>query len=780
MTLEAELETLLALFQKTRQPRVADAIDRVSLDLAKARGPVPGKSVTAKLTAAAELAKKKDLADLGRITQVEWPGTWQKGLPLLRALLESYPGDPRLEAHLAKTFAEPPWDSWASWGFFNVLHQALRSLTDTRLIPVLEAGDSRAHPGWYRRSFQSWVQATITRLKATTPAELSASDLAKLAPIEARYAEDKSREKEKARGEAELLEAIYARPNDPQARAVFADWLTERNDPRGECITLQLSPGRTRAQQSRLNALLKKHGADWAGSLDEWFVHDARRFELGFLVGGKLVERFPRPIEESLKDPLWKMVSALEVDRYGQPPISLVKQLRELHGVEPQAWVKVLNGKEPLELEVLTFGRTWGDEAFNGLGECRAAKKLHTIGFVLNSYNEFPLDELPVLARVEKVLFRGNADAQAIVGKLAKKFPNVKALEFITGDEWLFPDGSWRVGLSREGPGPFTSVNGYTTNTEILGTILAATEPAKVTSLRIEANRTLPLREREREHAEKTLSQFKSAKIEVPWEREVAAPATPVVRKTGEKLTLQLTGGTFLTKDMEPVWSLLTGSGFSFDAYRVGYGGAHRPLGAKPAVTLSKWGVNERCHRLELYRDGSEEKVTFGRRRRGWDSELRLEFQWNARVPEQFVAWLESLLAIGGDVTCGSLASDAEQHTLFGHERGARLIIYGSEFRKRLPEKKAIAAVKKLGGFVHAGKHALYFSATSMEKKQTDAAMTALREALWPLVLEHFVERTGLDFQRELEKSVWKAATALGFKSSTSDEDRAGAVELEL
>ncbi|MBL8909375.1 MAG: hypothetical protein JNM17_01610, partial [Archangium sp.] len=47
-------------------------------------------------------------------------------------------------------------------------------------------------------------------------------------------------------------------------------------------------------------------------------------------------------------------------------------------------------------------------------------------------------------------------------------------------------------------------------------------------------------------------------------------------------------------------------------------------------------------------------------------------------------------------------------------------------------------------------------------------------------VLEHFVERTGLDFQRELEKSVWKAATALGFKSSTSDEDRAGAVELEL
>src|SRR5262245_2612495 len=141
----------------------------------------------------------------------------------------------------------------------------------------------------------------------------------------------------------------------------------------------------------------------------------------------------------------------------------------------------------------------------------------------------------------------------------------------------------------------------------------------------------------------------------------------------------------------------------------------------------------------------------FGRARRsGWDAELRLEFRWNARTPEQFIEWLESLLAIGGDVRCGGLDSGNEHHALLEHDTGTgRLLIYGSDFRKRLPEKKFIAAVKKLGGFVHAGKHALYFSRGSLEKKQTEKSMEALRDELWPMVLEHFVERTGLDFQSE-------------------------------
>ena len=39
--------------------------------------------------------------------------------------------------------------------------------------------------------------------------------------------------------EAAFLAAIRATPNDPTDRLVFADWLDERNDARGELIRIE-------------------------------------------------------------------------------------------------------------------------------------------------------------------------------------------------------------------------------------------------------------------------------------------------------------------------------------------------------------------------------------------------------------------------------------------------------------------------------------------------------------------------------------------------------------
>jgi len=60
-----------------------------------------------------------------------------------------------------------------------------------------------------------------------------------------------------------LLAAIYARPDDDDARMVYADALQGRSDPRGELIALQL--GNTGA--ARVRALLEAHGRDWLGPL---------------------------------------------------------------------------------------------------------------------------------------------------------------------------------------------------------------------------------------------------------------------------------------------------------------------------------------------------------------------------------------------------------------------------------------------------------------------------------------------------------------------------------
>ena len=44
--------------------------------------------------------------------------------------------------------------------------------------------------------------------------------------------------------EDELLEAICAEPDRDEPRIVYADWLEQQGDPRGEFIHAQCTPGR--------------------------------------------------------------------------------------------------------------------------------------------------------------------------------------------------------------------------------------------------------------------------------------------------------------------------------------------------------------------------------------------------------------------------------------------------------------------------------------------------------------------------------------------------------
>lgn len=69
---------------------------------------------------------------------------------------------------------------------------------------------------------------------------------------------------------SDLLEAIRRDPGDDAARAVYADWLSEHGDPRGEFITLQLARTRgtpTAKAARREAALLRKHVRRWIGTL---------------------------------------------------------------------------------------------------------------------------------------------------------------------------------------------------------------------------------------------------------------------------------------------------------------------------------------------------------------------------------------------------------------------------------------------------------------------------------------------------------------------------------
>ena len=83
---------------------------------------------------------------------------------------------------------------------------------------------------------------------------------------------------------ADLLAQVYAAPDDDAPRAVYADWLLEHGDPRGEFIALQLlraQGGGTPEQADRERALLVAHAAAWLAPLP---IRAAGvRFERGFV-----------------------------------------------------------------------------------------------------------------------------------------------------------------------------------------------------------------------------------------------------------------------------------------------------------------------------------------------------------------------------------------------------------------------------------------------------------------------------------------------------------------
>jgi uncharacterized protein (TIGR02996 family) len=96
------------------------------------------------------------------------------------------------------------------------------------------------------------------------------------------------------------LAAILANPDDDGPRLVYADWLLQREDPRGELITVQCELARRddddttehRRLKRRESLLLSEHASAWLGPLaaaaDKW------TFRRGFLDHLALRER-PRP-----------------------------------------------------------------------------------------------------------------------------------------------------------------------------------------------------------------------------------------------------------------------------------------------------------------------------------------------------------------------------------------------------------------------------------------------------------------------------------------------------
>lgn len=107
--------------------------------------------------------------------------------------------------------------------------------------------------------------------------------------------------------DAELLRAITSRPKDDAPRRVYADWLLEREDPRGAFINLQLAPT---PDPKRENKLLKAHGKKWLGPFQLKLLRKPV-FRRGFVAGG-VVMSAALPSASDLEE--WATLDDLDYD----------------------------------------------------------------------------------------------------------------------------------------------------------------------------------------------------------------------------------------------------------------------------------------------------------------------------------------------------------------------------------------------------------------------------------------------------------------------------------
>ncbi|MEW5743372.1 MAG: TIGR02996 domain-containing protein [Myxococcota bacterium] len=200
------------------------------------------------------------------------------------------------------------------------------------------------------------------------------------------------------RRRAELLAAVFARPEDDAPRLVMADWLTEHGDPRGEFIVLQcelarIPPGqqvqRSRALEARVAELHRRYAASWATCLRGLKPRPQYHFHRGFMSSARFrmgagLARLPalldaEPVEslelEDLQRDLEGVRAALAHPRFDE--LTSLKLIA--FNVEARL-AEVLTAAPTLKrLRTLCFGYFGGDRAAALLADAPNLGALETL-----------------------------------------------------------------------------------------------------------------------------------------------------------------------------------------------------------------------------------------------------------------------------------------------------------------------------------------------------------------------------------------------------------------
>lgn len=231
---------------------------------------------------------------------------------------------------------------------------------------------------------------------------------------------------------------VLAAPTDVTRRALWADWLLERGDPRGELLSLQLlDRPLTPKEEKRVGALLKKHARVWLGKLSAVLDPKTAVFERGLAIGG----RVNRVAEGRVfpEDAGWAVIERLTVPGYRVGPkleaalLACVPRLTALDGPTLPFLRKVLGLRaDRLEQLAIDFGFHAGGIASGDLALLTAAqfpalRRLRVSGQPGNPVLK-ALTGLPWFGQLDRLCVDGGLLADRLIAVQATSLPRLDVL----------------------------------------------------------------------------------------------------------------------------------------------------------------------------------------------------------------------------------------------------------------------------------------------------------------------------------------------------------------
>lgn len=247
--------------------------------------------------------------------------------------------------------------------------------------------------------------------------------------------------------DSDFLAEILASPHDDIPRLVYADWLEEQGNPRGEFIRLQceLDAGVENEEQRidlqiRERDLLDEYGEEWAGTVPS--LVDRHIFLRGFVE--YVVMTMPAFV--SLAKELFELApirhAMLNCHRAGDAqPLADCRQLEQLNGlilagIEPNGVRQIFGRRHFPCLEKLILGQNqMGDEAVRSIANSPGLENLKVLDLSRNGLRNasaVALAESPYITQLETLLLSHNEIRLTGARALAESpnFERLKHLDF--------------------------------------------------------------------------------------------------------------------------------------------------------------------------------------------------------------------------------------------------------------------------------------------------------------------------------------------------------------